>query len=240
MSAARCWSTGRYWWRVTRYSEARIGTVVGAVQLGERADVVAEERVLEPLDVVLLERPRDLDRGRQPPEPVAVDHDPHPRPDRLADPAHRLQALLQLVGRDEQAVAREPEVVERPELHGRDALFEQLVRRAPRARCSSPRGPRGRRACRGRRTAAARTPGRRRCCRSAAGPGRARPAARRSACRRPGRGCPRARRRSPRSRGPRYPARRTARRRDRTAFDQWRWICPASLPSSFGAARWWM
>ena len=240
MSAARCWSSGRYWWRVTRYSRREDRDGRGAVQLGERADVVAEEHVLEPLDVVLLERPRDLDRRRQAPEPVAVDHDPHPRPDGLADPAHRLEAPLELVGRDEQAIARDPEVVERPELHRRDALFEQLVRERLGLVVPAPQVLEDAR----RAVDVVRRPTVRR---AAAGVVDRQPVPNAPAqqledrlARRPGRGGPRARRRSPRSRGPRSPCppKRAASWSNR--FDQWRWICPASLPSSFGAARWWM
>lgn len=71
---------------------------------------------------------RDLDRRGQPPEPVAVDHDPHPRTDRLADPPDRLDPGPQLVGVDREPDVAHPGRVERPELHRRDALIEQRVR----------------------------------------------------------------------------------------------------------------
>ena len=47
--------------------------------------------------------------------------------DRLADPAERLEALAHLVGVMWRPVVAQRDRVERPDLHARDALVEQLL-----------------------------------------------------------------------------------------------------------------
>ena len=96
-----------------------------ALEVGQ---AVHADRVFVPEGGVGRQRLGDLHRRQQLPHRVELDHDVHPVADRLADLLERLQRRLQVGGGDVLAARLLGGMVERPDLHRRDALVEQLLR----------------------------------------------------------------------------------------------------------------
>ena len=69
-----------------------------------------------------------LDRGRMAPQRVQFHHDVHPVAHRAANLAERLQRPVEVARGDVVAVGFHRRMVERPDLHPRDALLQQAVR----------------------------------------------------------------------------------------------------------------
>ena len=89
--------------------------------------VVELDRVLDPVGLVVLERARDRLRRAGLPERVQLDHDVHAVTDGRAHLLDRLERLAHLLGRDREAVVRQGGAVERPDLHRRQTLREQVL-----------------------------------------------------------------------------------------------------------------
>ena len=94
---------------------------------GEDAGIIRADQVLDPGRLVLLERMRDLDRGRERPEAVALDHDVHLTTHGLADLPYRLEPRLQVTVVNSDAALLLGEDVERPYLHRRDPFRQQIA-----------------------------------------------------------------------------------------------------------------
>ncbi len=93
----------------------------------ERAEAVHLDRVLVPERVVRRERAGDLHGGEELPHRVELDHDVHPVAHALADLVERGERGPEVVGGDGEAVGLRGRAVEGPDLHGRDALGQQLL-----------------------------------------------------------------------------------------------------------------
>ena len=105
-----------------------MGTRVFCGVVGQGREAVHAYRVLVPEGIEGLERGRDPHRGGVPPQRVQLHHDVHPVSNRSANPAERLQRPIEIPGGDVVAVGFHRRVVERPDLHSRDALLQQAVR----------------------------------------------------------------------------------------------------------------
>ena len=90
-----------------------------ARELGHRVELVVADRLLQPGDVVGLQRLGDAQRRRQGPQAVQLDHDLHLAADGVADLLERLERLVEFGKRDAGAVRGLGGDVERPDLHRR-------------------------------------------------------------------------------------------------------------------------
>ena len=98
-----------------------------ARQFRHGVEFVVADRLLEPGDVIVLQRVGDAKQRRQCPEAMQFDHDFHVAADRVADLAERLQRLVEVGQRNARAVGGLGSDIERPDLHGADAFGEQAL-----------------------------------------------------------------------------------------------------------------
>jgi hypothetical protein len=94
---------------------------------GEVVQVMHRDRVLVPVDVELGQRGCDLQRRRQLPQAVVLDHDIDPIADRAPDRLDQGDRAPQILEGDVAAARGQGMAVERPDLHRGDAVLQQRL-----------------------------------------------------------------------------------------------------------------